>query len=537
MLGIMLDCSRNAIPRVSVVKDHMDKMKQMGYDTLMLYTEDTFEVEGEPYFGYLRGRYTIEEMKEIVAYGDAIGIEVVPCIQTLAHVGGIFHWDEYKPIRDTADILFIDEERTWTLIENIFKTLRKVFTSNQVHIGMDEAHLVGLGKYYDKYGPTDRFELILGHLQKVCDLCDKHGFKPMMWSDMFFRLACGGDYYGDIVPEIIDKVKAKMPDNITLVYWDYYSYDAAQYERMCRQHLQLCDKVIFANGVWTWNGFTPGYDKAMKSIKPGMEETGKQGLKDVLVTVWGDDGFECPYSLAMPMYFLIAENYRGNFDMEDIAAKFKEMFGDDFNELVSIEDINRLRKGEITNSSDEEAFMSKMYLYNDVLSGAFDCWVPEGTYQWYKDLAERFAALAKTSANYGLEYAYVSAFCDVLSLKADLGLRLRKAYQENDREALKNLAENVVPETLKRLKAFFETHKKLWFKEKKAHGFDVQEMRFGYLFVRFEHLIERLNGYLSGEVESIEELEDVLIDTIPKKIPTWHKVATASAITFSQADM
>ena len=415
MLGIMLDCSRNAIPRVSVVKDHMDKMKQMGYDTLMLYTEDTFEVEGEPYFGYLRGRYTIEEMKEIVAYGDAIGIEVVPCIQTLAHVGGIFHWDEYKPIRDTADILFIDEERTWTLIENIFKTLRKVFTSNQVHIGMDEAHLVGLGKYYDKYGPTDRFELILGHLQKVCD---------------------------------------------------------------------LCDKVIFANGVWTWNGFTPGYDKAMKSIKPGMEETGKQGLKDVLVTVWGDDGFECPYSLAMPMYFLIAENYRGNFDMEDIAAKFKEMFGDDFNELVSIEDINRLRKGEITNSSDEEAFMSKMYLYNDVLSGAFDCWVPEGTYQWYKDLAE-----------------------------------------------------NVVPETLKRLKAFFETHKKLWFKEKKAHGFDVQEMRFGYLFVRFEHLIERLNGYLSGEVESIEELEDVLIDTIPKKIPTWHKVATASAITFSQADM
>ena len=31
----------------------------------MLYTEDTYEVDGQPYFGYMRGRYSKEEMKEI----------------------------------------------------------------------------------------------------------------------------------------------------------------------------------------------------------------------------------------------------------------------------------------------------------------------------------------------------------------------------------------------------------------------------------------------------------------------------------------
>ena len=64
----------------------------------------------------------------------------------------------------------------------------------------------------------------------------------------------------------IRQLYKKMPKNVRLVYWDYYSYDPAHYERMCRQHMQLAEGVVFANGVWTWNGFTSGYDKAFGSI-------------------------------------------------------------------------------------------------------------------------------------------------------------------------------------------------------------------------------------------------------------------------------
>ena len=35
-------------------------------DSILTYTEDTFEVENEPYFGYKRGKYSIEEIKEKV---------------------------------------------------------------------------------------------------------------------------------------------------------------------------------------------------------------------------------------------------------------------------------------------------------------------------------------------------------------------------------------------------------------------------------------------------------------------------------------
>ena len=48
----------------------------------------------------------------------------------------------------------------------------------------------------------------------------------MMWSDMYFRLAFGGKYYsttGSIPKEVV----ATVPEDVTLVYWDYYTTDNA----------------------------------------------------------------------------------------------------------------------------------------------------------------------------------------------------------------------------------------------------------------------------------------------------------------------
>ena len=77
----------------------------MGYNTLELYAEDTYRVEGEPYFGYLRGGYTAAEIKDIDAYALQHGVELIPCIQTLAHFNNTVKLPVYRDIVDTADIL------------------------------------------------------------------------------------------------------------------------------------------------------------------------------------------------------------------------------------------------------------------------------------------------------------------------------------------------------------------------------------------------------------------------------------------------
>ena len=93
--GVMLDMSRNAVMKPQQVKDFANLLSKMGYNMIQLYTEDTYEVENEPYFGYLRGRYTHDELKDIVSYCESIGVEVIPCVQTLAHLGpATFCWWE-----------------------------------------------------------------------------------------------------------------------------------------------------------------------------------------------------------------------------------------------------------------------------------------------------------------------------------------------------------------------------------------------------------------------------------------------------------
>ena len=110
-LGIMLDCARNGVPTVEFLKDYILSAVASGYTYLGLYVEDCLEVEDEPKFGYMRGRYTEKEVKEIVAYADLFGFEIVPFVQTLAHLEGLFrHYDPYvRYAKDCCDILLMDE--------------------------------------------------------------------------------------------------------------------------------------------------------------------------------------------------------------------------------------------------------------------------------------------------------------------------------------------------------------------------------------------------------------------------------------------
>ena len=80
------------------IKALMRRCALMGINTFILYTEDTYEVPGEPFFGYLRGRYTQEELRDLDAYADTLGIEMFLSIQTLGHLGQILQWPAYSRI-------------------------------------------------------------------------------------------------------------------------------------------------------------------------------------------------------------------------------------------------------------------------------------------------------------------------------------------------------------------------------------------------------------------------------------------------------
>lgn len=504
-LGVMLDCSRGAVYSVEAVKRYIDILSDMGYNMLQLYTEDTYEVEGEPYFGYLRGRYTGEELRELDAYAAARGVELIPCIQTLAHLGGIVRWAEYSECTDTADILLAEEERTYKLIDNMFRACAENFKSRRINIGMDEAHMVGLGKYLDRHGFENRFSILSRHLKRVCEIASAYGFRPMMWSDMFFRLANHGSYSIPSDGEM-DVEGLSIPDNIQLVYWDYYNADKAHYDGMLRAHAKLGRDILFAGGAWCWSGFTPSNRFSIAATKSAVAACLESGVKEILITCWKDDGSESSLFSNLPTLAYAAEFVRGNFDKKCIDRKFKKWTG------VSMSDFLALDLPDLSDGGQKVCSPSKYMLYSDPFLGIFDKTVDMANAEYYAQVRDRLRAI--DGGRYGYVFTTIADLCDVLDIKYTLGVRTREAYCRNEKDVLVQLVHEY-KELGERLRKFAKSFQEQWNRECKSFGFEQHDIRLGGLMRRVKHCRRRLEAYLEGKEGRIAELEEEILPFYP----------------------
>ena len=501
--GVMIDASRNAVMSVAGLKRFLTLLKKMGYNCVMLYTEDTYEVDGEPYFGYMRGRYTKAEMKEIDAFAAGLGITMIPCIQTLAHLNGIFRWGKYP--RDCEDILMVGDERTYELIDHMFATLSECFASRKIHIGMDEAWMLGRGKYLNKNGYESVHSIVEKHLARVCEIAKKYDYEIMLWGDMFFRSWNDGKYYMPackMPQEVVDSV----PDNVTPVYWDYYHTEEADYAGMITNTKQLSKQMWFAGGAWCWRGLVPHNGYTLKTMLPALDACKKHGVKNVIFTMWGDDGGECSHFSQLPALFYLAQYAKGNRDEESIKAKFKRFCGLDYDEFMAID-----RPNEVYEYEGLPRNPSKYMFYSDYFNDFLDCTVTEGEGQKYQAYADALHATAKKSRTYGYVFDSVAKLCDVLVIKYELGLRTRKAYEAGDKAELERLAKNEYVQVAKRIEIFAKAFEKQWMMDNKAQGFDVQDHRIGALLRRTESCRKKILAYTSGKIDRIEELDEKLL--------------------------
>ncbi len=494
-LQVMCDCSRNSVLTVATVKKLIRLLSTMGYNGLMLYTEDTYEVTDEPYFGYMRGAFTKEELKELDAYSLRFGIELVPCIQTLAHLDGLTKWwREYYSIIDCQNILLVGNERTYKLIDNMFTTLEECFTTRRINIGMDEAWLLGAGKYLKENGYESRFEIMKKHLSIVSEIARKHGFSPAIWSDMFSRHFTGCGENANACELSMESIKESIPENVKLIYWDYYSEDEAHYEKMLDLHLQMDRDIWFAGSAFTSFRFSSGIKLSRTRLNASFNACNKKQIQTYIVTLWGDDGGECSFFSALPSLVRVAaKNYDDT--AEETENAFQTLFG------LSIEEFSSL-----------DFPRDRYLLYNDCLAGVFDTSTVENYAENYDTYYENIKNAEKKAGQFSYLFTARKAYCKVMRLKYDLGVVTREIYQNGNRREILKLVKKRYNPLIKRLKVFYKAFRTQWDMEKKPYGFEVQDARLGGLLHRIEHCKERLIAYAKGEIDKIPELEINLID-------------------------
>ncbi|MBQ9802806.1 MAG: beta-N-acetylhexosaminidase [Clostridia bacterium] len=523
-LCLMEDMSRNAVMHMDGVKQMLRDLALMGYDSLMLYTEDTYELPDYPYFGYMRGKYSLAELREIDDYAYALGIEVIPCIQTLAHMKQALNWNVFTPINDMDDILLVGNPETDKLIETMIATMSKTFRSRRINIGMDEAHNLGRGKYLDQNGYRPAHEIILEHLTRVVELCKKYELAPMMWSDMFFRMAFDHKYYvreGEIPAE----VAAKIPRDVTLIYWDYYAKDSEFFGHMVDCHTKLQGvPVAFAGGAWRWGTFAPRNRFSLYYSEMQCEECFKRGINDIIVTAWGDNGSETSHFAHYPtlLYFAEAAYSTTKPTKEQLEARARACFDIGFEEFLTVDAPNEL--------PGTESFVKnpinpcKYLLYNDPIEGLFNLHMnPDTVADAYRANEARLRALAGHK-RFGYIFENLANLCAILVQKADFSVRLRRAYKAGDKEALKALAAEI-PVIVEKLDVFHASHRRQWYTESKPFGFEVQEQRLGGLRMRLVTTVDRINEYLTGAVSSLPELDEEVLPFQPRTVEESPYVA------------
>ena len=513
--GAMLDVSLGATaPTLQSWKLYLSYLARIGMNMLMIYSEDMYVLKDYPYFGYMRGAYTEEELSEIVDFGEKLGIELVPCIQTLGHLSQVQRWKANAALFDTPAVLLIDDEKTYALIDRMIETMRRVFRTKRIHIGMDEAHGVCLGRYYDIHGPVDRYETLLRHLRRVVDICKKYDFAPMMWSDMFFRLGSKTNDYYDINAVMPKNIREIIPEGLSQVYWDYYHTDADMYDKLICAHKAMGD-VVFAGGVWSWTGFAPRYKQTLDSTYPALEKCREHGINHVFATVWQSDYSDCDLFNALLGLQLYAEFHAGgevtNERLKEAFFVHTDMDADTFL-AMDIDDLGAQNpiydySGSYSFSEVEHCIpvLSKQAFSQDPLMGLFDKNFS------YIDLKSHFTKAYSRLANKhaeGLEgelLAISTAYAKVVMEKCDLGLRLKALYDANDKEGLAEAVSDMKV-LLTSVNALHALYAKRWYKTYKPFSFDERDMRFGGIRARIERAISRVDAYLTGEIDSIDEL-------------------------------
>lgn len=500
--GVMFDCSRNAVLTPDSLRFFLRKMALMGLNLGMMYTEDTYEVPEQPFFGYKRGRYTYDELKAIDDYAFLFGIELIPCIQTLGHLDRVMHWPAYYGVRENSAIIEPDREESYTILEQLIRAASAPYRSRRIHLGMDEAFGVGLGAHLYHFGYENPNNILGRHLKRLLTITDKLGLQAMMWSDMYFAID-GKNYHSEGDPS--DAAIAAVDPRAILVYWDYYQSREEMYLDALKKHSRLPAPTVFAGGIWTWIGPAPAYEISIRNTVAALSACRKAGVPLVVATCWGDDGQECNMLAALPGMQLYGEMaYTGVYDPQTLAHRFRRCCHGELSDFLALSELNTLPG--LESRSNDPNNICKILLYQDPLVQLFEKdlegFRPE---EHFAGLVGKYALAARNNPEFAAFFDFYTALAHALTLKSRWHAAAARAVRERDLDAAAALAEDI-PAAMDAVEALRKVWRTLWESTNKPFGFEVIDFRMGGVRARLATAGERMAAFARGEITDIPEL-------------------------------
>jgi hypothetical protein len=137
--GVMIDFSEGELIRVSEVQRQLDLMARFKANQYYFYCEASIEFEGYDVVNP-NGRYSREEVRQVIEYARQRHIDVIPCMELYGHMHNLFRFEKYADLGLPRYGGEYDPRnpRMYEILDNWIEQTAKLFPSPWYHIGFDE---------------------------------------------------------------------------------------------------------------------------------------------------------------------------------------------------------------------------------------------------------------------------------------------------------------------------------------------------------------------------------------------------------------
>ncbi len=286
-----IDLSRQ-VENPEFVMDYIPRHADWGYNTLILYLEDSFRFPSHPEFAKTCA-WTPEQMQEVVNCASANGMGVIPIVPALGHTDYLLKHPKYRRLSELRETMGKDGlpvlagqicpslPEALEVMNDLFRDIAPYCTAGYLHVSLDES--LDLGKcslcrpQLEKHGYGG---LYLDHLMNLRSIINGLGLRMAIWGDMFY-------YF----PEIINDI----PKDAAVFDWYYYPFhDKPRVELYNFREIDS-STILRRAGLEVWaapnNGpffceITPPFSDRIDNIRSWWNYGEKTGCSGLAVTSW-----------------------------------------------------------------------------------------------------------------------------------------------------------------------------------------------------------------------------------------------------------
>lgn len=293
--GVMLDVSRDRVPKMETVYALVDKLATWKVNELQLYMEHTFAYQNHLEIWAESSPFTGQEILELDAFCRQRHIELVPNQNSLGHMERWLKHDRYRPLAECPDGFIAPWRRaglnppstldpsdpgSLELIYGLYDELLPHFTSRMFNVGGDEPWELGQGK--SKAAVEARGgRVYLDYLHKLYEKVSAGGHKMQFWADIIV-------HYPDLVPE--------LPKDIIAMVWGYEATEPKESD--CEMVAKAGVPFYVVPGTSSWNTISGRTANTMQNLRTAAANGHKHGAIGYLITDWGDNGHWQPLSVS-----------------------------------------------------------------------------------------------------------------------------------------------------------------------------------------------------------------------------------------------